>query len=65
MYAYPASKTLLKLSKITLEERANGLSSSVVFLTLNMFLPDGYDLGQNCKEINEETGVSCLIYVSL
>jgi len=36
---YPAGKTVLKVSKITLEQRPNGLCYSVISLALNRFLP--------------------------
>jgi len=42
----PAGKNLFKVSKITLEQRPFGLGSSVISLTLNKFLPGGYNQSQ-------------------
>ena len=41
-YHFPAGKSLLKVSKITLEQRPDSLCSSVIFLTLNRYLPAGF-----------------------
>jgi len=46
-------KNLLKVSKITLEQRPNGLCSSVISLTLNMYLPAG--LWKNLFKASEVT----------
>jgi len=40
-YNTPAGKSLLKVSKVTIEQRPNGLFSSVTLLTFNRFLPAG------------------------
>jgi len=59
---FPVGKRLLKVSKITLEQKPDGLCSSVIFLTLNMFLPVGRAvilfLGAISKNFQGESVVS-------
>jgi len=50
---FSAGKNLFKVRKITLEQKALGLCSSVISLTLKFFLPAGLNL-QNSTKVDQK-----------